>query len=410
MQDPWEQRFARRVQQMKSSAIRELLKVTEQPEVISFAGGLPAPELFPVERVKMATCTVLEEQGAQALQYGATEGYRPLRELVARRLSRGALQLSVENVLITSGSQQGLDLLGKILIDPEDRIVAEAPTYIGALQAWSPYGAAYVAVPMDAQGLRTDELDGAFQQAPKAIYVLPNFQNPTGVTLVEERRRALLHKAQQYNVPIVEDDPYADLRFEGERLPSLLELAGEQQAGAYQGNVIYLGTFSKTMAPGMRLGWVVAPAVVINKLVQAKQGADLHTASFTQAVAYELAKDGFLDEHVQVIRRVYRERRDAMLAAMKTHFPEGVSWTHPQGGMFLWVTLPEGIDAAELLRAASEQHVAFVPGESFFPNGGLRNTLRLNYSHDEPERIQEGIKRLAIVLQRFVGIKAYASY
>lgn len=401
MHIPWEQRFAHRVQRMKSSAIRELLKVTEQPEVISFAGGLPASELFPVEQVKAATCKVLEEQGAQALQYGATEGYRPLRELIARSMSRG-VQLNVENVLITSGSQQALDLLGKIMIDPGDPIVVEAPTYMGALNAWNPYGAAYVTVSMDEHGLRTDELDGAFQQNPKYIYALPNFQNPTGVTLTVERRQTLLSKARQYGVPIVEDDPYAELRFEGEALPSLLSLEGEQQTGEYQGHVIYLGTFSKTMAPGMRLGWVIAPTAVISKLVQAKQGADLHTASFTQTVAYELAKDGFLDEHVLGIRRVYRERRDAMLTAMEEHFPEGVHWTHPQGGLFLWVTLPEGIDAAELLQAAIEQQVVFVPGAAFYPNDGMRNTLRLNYSHDKPERIYEGIKRLGNVMQRFV--------
>jgi 2-aminoadipate transaminase len=401
MQVSWEQRFAHRVQGMKSSAIRELLKVTEQPEVISFAGGLPASELFPVEQVKVATCKVLEEQGAQALQYGATEGYRPLRELIARQMSRG-VQLDVENVLITSGSQQALDLLGKIMIDPGDRIVVEAPTYMGALQAWSPYEAAYVTVSMDEYGLRTDELDSVFQQNPKCIYVLPNFQNPTGVTLTGERRRTLLSKAREYGVPVVEDDPYGELRFEGDVLPSLLSLEGELQTGEYQGNVVYLGTFSKTLAPGMRLGWVIAPATVINKLVQAKQGADLHTASFTQTVAYELAKDGFLDEHVPSIRCAYRERRDAMLTAMEEHFPAGVKWTHPQGGLFLWVTLPEEIDATSLLQAAIEQQVVFVPGAAFYPNNGQLNTLRLNYSHDKPERIYEGIKRLGRVIQRFV--------
>ncbi len=330
MEVQWEKKFAQRVQQMKSSTIRELLKVTEQPEMISFAGGLPAPEVFPIERVEMATHKVLSERGEQALQYGATEGYRPLRELLAQRMSRGNLQLTVENVLIVSGSQQALDLLGKIMIDPGDRIVVEAPTYMGALQAWNSYGASYVAVPADEQGMQTNHLEEALRQNPKYIYVLPNFQNPTGVTLTRERRRTLVQLARRYGVPIVEDDPYAELRFEGEHLPSLLALEGEQQEGAYHGNGIYLGTFSKTMAPGMRLGWVIAPSEVISKLVQAKQGVDLHTASFTQMIAYELLKDGFLDEHVHLIRRVYRERRDAMLAAMEEHFPEEVKWTHPE--------------------------------------------------------------------------------
>jgi 2-aminoadipate transaminase len=398
MQIQWEKRFAHRVQHMKSSAIRELLKVTEQPEMISFAGGLPAPEVFPVERVQLATHKVLSERGEQALQYGATEGYRPLRELLAQRMSRGNLHLTVENVLIVSGSQQALDLLGKIMLDPGDRIVVEAPTYMGALQAWNAYEARYVTVPADEHGMQTDHLEEALRQDPKFIYVLPNFQNPTGVTLTEERRRTLVQQARRYGVPIVEDDPYGELRFEGEHLPSLLALEGEQQEGVYHGNAIYLGTFSKIMAPGMRLGWVIAPSEVIGKLVQAKQGVDLHTASFTQMIAYELLKDGFLDEHVYVIRHVYQERRDAMLAAMEEHFPEEVKWTHPEGGMFLWVTLPEGSDATDVLRQAMERNVVFVPGASFYPNAEVQNTLRLNYSHDDPERIREGIARLGRVL------------
>jgi 2-aminoadipate transaminase len=403
MPTQWEQRFAQRVQGMKSSAIRELLKVTEQPEMISFAGGLPAPEVFPVEQVKIASQKALTEHGEQALQYGATEGYRPLREWVAQRMSRGTVKLSVENVLITSGSQQALDLLGKILIDPGDRVIVEAPTYMGALQAWNPYGPTYVTVAADAQGLRTDELDLALQAEASYLYVLPNFQNPTGVTLTAGRRQVLVNKMRSAGVPIIEDDPYAELRFEGTELPSLLTLEGQDQQGIYNGNVIYLGTFSKILAPGMRLGWVIAPPEVINKLVQAKQGADLHTASFTQLIAYELARDGFLDRHVDLIRDTYRLRRDAMLESMEEHFPARVQWTHPEGGMFLWVTLPEGIDATDVLRAAVEQNVVFVPGESFYPDGSVvLNTLRLNYSHDQPERIREGIGRLARVLQSFL--------
>jgi 2-aminoadipate transaminase len=243
---------------MKSSAIRELLKVTEQPDMISFAGGLPAPEVFPVAQVAAATQNVLREHGVEALQYGPTEGYRPLRELVARRFSRGDLRLTVDNVLITSGSQQALDLLGKIFLDPGDHVIVEAPTYMGALQAWSPYGASYVTIPADEQGLQTDELDQALQQGAKYIYVLPNFQNPTGVTLTAERRQALVEKAGNAGVPIVEDDPYAELRFEGEHIPALLQYEGQGQEEHYQGNVIYLGTFSKVLAPGMRVGWVIA--------------------------------------------------------------------------------------------------------------------------------------------------------
>jgi 2-aminoadipate transaminase len=399
MQAQWEKRFAQRVQQMKSSAIRELLKVTEQPEMISFAGGLPAPEVFPLERVKIATNQILTEHGELALQYGATEGYRPLRELLARRFSQGKLQLSTENVLITTGSQQALDLLGKILIDPGDRIVVEAPTYMGALQAWSPYGAIYTSIPMDEDGMQTEQLDAAFQQHPKFSYILPNFQNPSGVTLTLARRQVLIEQSRRYGVPIVEDDPYAELRFEGEQVPSLLSLAGAQQEGPYQGNVLYLGTFSKVLAPGLRIGWVIAPAEVISKLVQAKQGVDLHTAALTQMIAYELLNDGFLDEHVHVIRHVYRERRNAMLAAMEEYFPANVKWTHPAGGMFLWVTLPTECDTIAILKQALEHNVVFVPGASFYPDASGLNTMRLNYSHDAPERIHEGIRRLAHVLR-----------
>jgi 2-aminoadipate transaminase len=399
MQAQWEKRFAQRVQQMKSSAIRELLKVTEQPEMISFAGGLPAPEVFPVERVKIATNQILTEHGELALQYGATEGYRPLRELLARRFSQGKLQLSTENVLITTGSQQALDLLGKILIDPGDRIVVEAPTYMGALQAWSPYGAIYTSIPMDEDGMQTEQLDAAFQQHPKFSYILPNFQNPSGVTLTLARRQVLVEQSRRYGVPIVEDDPYAELRFEGEQVPSLLALEGAQQEGPYQGNVLYLGTFSKVLAPGLRIGWVIAPAEVISKLVQAKQGVDLHTAALTQMIAYELLNDGFLDEHVHVIRHVYRERRNAMLAAMEEYFPANVKWTHPAGGMFLWVTLPTECDTIAILKQALEHNVVFVPGASFYPDASGLNTMRLNYSHDAPERIHEGIRRLARVLR-----------
>ena len=367
MQVQWKKRFAQRVQHMKSSVIRELLKVAEQPEMISFAGGLPAPEVFPIERVKIATDQLLTEHGEQALQYGATEGYRPLRELLAQRLSQGKLQLTTENVLITSGSQQALDLLGKILIDPGDRIVVEAPTYMGALQAWSSYGATYTSLPMDEDGIQTNHLDEAFQQHPKYSYVLPNFQNPSGVTLSLARRHALVDQSRLHGVPIVEDDPYAELRFEGEQLPSLLALEAEQQEGpAYQGNVIYLGTFSKVLAPGLRIGWVIAPSEVINKLAQSKQGVDLHTASLTQMIAYELLKDGFLDEHIHLIRNVYRERRNAMLAAMAEHFPDNVHWTHPAGGMFLWVTLPKASNAAEILEQALKHNVVFVPRRIVF--------------------------------------------
>jgi 2-aminoadipate transaminase len=390
---------------MGSSAIRELLKLTEQPDLISFAGGLPAPDVFPAEEFREACNRVLTNFGAQALQYGATEGYMPLRELIVRHSARYGINVMPENILITSGSQQALDLLGKILINPGDRILVESPTYLGAIQAWSAYGAEYVTVPMDENGMVTEELEAALRSGPKFIYVLPNFQNPTGVTLSLERRHKLIELADRYGVPIVEDDPYGQLRYEGEHLPPVVVLDSEYRndVGCYHGNVIYLSTFSKILSPGIRLAWVVAPPEVIRKLVQAKQGADLHTATFNQIVAYEVSRGGFLDQHIKLIRKVYGERRDVMLGAMDAYFPPGVEWTHPQGGLFLWGVLPETISSADALRAAIEQKVAFVPGAPFYPTGGGQNTMRINFSYASPEKIREGIARLGRVLREMVG-------
>jgi 2-aminoadipate transaminase len=391
---------------MTSSAIRELLKVTEQPDMISFAGGLPAPEVFPVEEMAVAADRVLRDYGPQALQYSTTEGYRPLREWLARHTAAPGLAISPDNILITSGSQQALDLLGKIFINPGDRLVVEAPTYMGALQAFNAYEAEYVAVPSDDQGMITDALEPALQAGPKLIYSLPTFQNPAGRTLTLERRRRLVELAGRYGAPIIEDDAYGQLRFEGEHLPTLLMVAGSGTAnssGLYEGSVIYLSTFSKTLAPGLRLAWIVAPLDVIRKLVQAKQGADLHSATFNQMIAYEAVRDGFLQRHLPVIRQVYRERREVMLAALTEHFPPGVRWTRPQGGLFLWLTLPEGLNAAELLPDALAAKVAFVPGAPMFPNGGGENTLRLNFSNASPDQIRQGIARLGRVLHKKLG-------
>lgn len=402
MQTPWEHRFAQRTQRMKGSAIRELLKLTEQPDIISFGGGMPAPDVFPVEAFREACDRVLTEMGSTALQYGATDGYLPLREQIARHSARYGICITPENILITSGSQQALDLLGSIFINPGDRILVESPTYLGALQAWNAYGAEYVAVPSDEHGMRTDALEEALRYGPKFIYVLPNFQNPTGVTLSAERRQELVELADRYGVPIIEDDPYGQLRYEGEHLPSVVVLDDQYRGNngsCYHGNVIYLSTFSKILAPGIRLAWVIAPPTVISKLGQAKQGADLHTPTFNQMVAHEVSKGGFLDRHIKVIRECYSERRDVMLASLDRSFPPGVEWTHPEGGLFLWAKVPEWIDTTELLKTAIEkERVAFVPGVSFHPCGGGKNTMRLNFSFARPDKIQEGIARLGRVL------------
>lgn len=411
MQTPWEHRYAQRTQRMRSSAIRELLKLTENPEIISFGGGLPAPDIFPVQEFREACDRVLVENGPLALQYGATDGYRPLRELIARHTQRYGIEVTADNILITSGSQQALDLLGKVFINRGDRILVEEPTYMGALQAWSAYGAEYVPVPMDDDGMKIDALEEALRSGPKFIYVLPNFQNPTGVTLSLERRKLLIELADRYGVPIIEDDPYGQLRFEGEHLPSIVTLDDEYRGKCnhcYHGNIIYLGTFSKILAPGIRLAWVVAPPDVIAKLVQAKQGADLHTATFNQLVAYEVSKGGFLDRHIKVIRQVYHERRDVMLGAMDSYFPAEVDWTHPQGGLFLWGILPKHMKSAEVLKYAIEEKVAFVPGDAFFPCGGNYNSIRFNFSGTKPEMIQEGIARLGKVLKSLMVEKVPA--
>jgi 2-aminoadipate transaminase len=405
METPWENRYAQRTQRMASSAIRELLKLTENPEVISFAGGLPAPDVFPVEEFSAACERVLKEWGAQALQYGSTEGYLPLREMIARHTARYGISVLSENILITSGSQQALDLIGKVFINPGDRILVEEPTYLGALQAWNAYGAEYVTVPMDENGMITDRLESALRSGVKFIYVLPNFQNPTGATLSLDRRKQLIEVADRYGVPIIEDDPYGQLRYEGENLPSIVTMDNDyRQNGSneYRGNVIYLSTFSKTLAPGLRLAWVIAPATVIRKLAQAKQGADLHTATFNQIVAFEVARGGFLDRHIWLIRRVYGERRNIMLDAMEELFPPGVTWTKPKGGLFLWGMLPKGMNTTEVFKVAVKRNVAFVPGTSFFALGGGENTMRLNFSYSNPDQIQTGIERLASVLKEMI--------
>jgi 2-aminoadipate transaminase len=398
----WDERFALRTDNIGSSAIRELLKLTSLPDVISFAGGLPAPEVFPIEKFKEAADIVLTEMGESALQYGTTEGYQPLREMIARNASKYGIQISADNVLITSGSQQALDLLGRIFINRGDRVLVESPTYLGAIQAWNAYGVKYVTIPFDDDGMRTDLLESRLRTGLKFIYVLPNFQNPTGVTLSRERRKQLVDMADAYGVPIVEDDPYGQLRYEGEHLPPVVVLDDEMRAKEvpmYSGNVIYTSTFSKILAPGLRLAWVVAPSEVIRKLVQAKQGADLHTATFNQYLAYEVANSDWMKTHICLIRKTYRERRDVMIKALEQYMPEGVQWTKPKGGLFLWVTLPKSIDTKAIFTKAVEAKVAFVPGGSFHPLGGGENTMRLNFSNTRPELTMEGIKRLAQVIK-----------
>lgn len=398
----WSDRYAERTQRMTGSAIRELLKITEQPGFISFAGGLPAPEIFPTAEVSAVCERILTTSGSVALQYGATEGYGPLRELLAQHMRADDVPITIENILITTGSQQGIDLVGKILLNPGDAVAVESPTYLAALQAWNAYQADFVGVASDDCGMDVDHLEIVMRRHPKLVYCLPNFQNPSGVTLSAGRRERLVEVCRRHGAAVLEDDPYRDLRFEGVHCSRLIDLdSALQPAGdAYQGNVVSLGTFSKILAPGLRVGWVIAAPEVISQLTRAKQGTDLHTSTLNQMIAYEMLRSGFLKSHTDVIVATYRERRDVMLKALAQYFPADARWTSPQGGMFLWVELPGSVDASELLERAMEQRVAFVPGQGFHVDGKGHNAMRLNFSNSTPAQIREGIHRIGGELQR----------
>jgi len=384
----WDKALAQRTQRMTSSIIRETLKMMATPGLISLGGGMPAPELFPIREFQEACRYVLERDGQQALQYSVTEGYPPLRQYLVEKMRKYGVPAEEENVLIVNGSQQALDLIGKIFLNPGDTVLTDCPTYLGAIQAWNSYEARFVTVPLDDNGTRVDLIEDILKREPvRFIYALPNFHNPAGVTLSLERRKKLVDLAARYGVFIVEDDPYGELRFEGEDLAPLVVLHKE--------NTIYLSTFSKTLSPGIRLGWISAPSKVIGRLVQAKQAADLHTSIFVQMVAYDICQRGFLRQHVKRIRDTYKERCAVMISAMEEFFPPEAKWTRPQGGLFLWVRLPDGVDSMGLLQAALEQKVAFIPGSAFYTDGvSGRNTLRLTFSTAGPEMIEEGIKRL----------------
>lgn len=398
----WESRYALRMRGITSSTIRELLKLTQRPEVISFAGGLPAAEYFPVERFQQACQRVLSNNAHHALQYSTTEGYIPLREFIAERLSRDGVSVSADNVLITSGSQQALSLIGALFVNPGDHILVERPTYLGALQAFNAYQANYVGVTTDHDGIITSQVQDALRHGPKFMYILPNFQNPAGVTLSRERRYELVRLSRASGVPILEDDPYGELRFEGEHIKSLMAVDAELSTvngKGYAGGVIYLGTFSKTLAPGLRIAYAVGAPEVISKLVQLKQGADLHTTTFNQMVIYEVAKDGFIEEHIAKLRGVYKARRDAMLGAMDRYMPPEVDWTHPAGGLFLWMQLPDDMRAVDLFNESIKRDVAFVPGDAFFTGPNPPQCARINFSTVNEERITEGVRRLAEAIE-----------
>jgi 2-aminoadipate transaminase len=394
----WDKALARRTARMQSSVIRELLKFTMLPDVISFAGGLPAPAAFPVRDFRDACRWILGHDAKHALQYGPTEGYSPLKDYLIETMAKYEIPAVRENILFTNGSQQALDFIGRVFINEGDKIITGRPTYLGAIQAWNVYGPDYVTVPLDDDGMRMDELEKALAANPgvKFIYVLPNFHNPAGTTLPLERRYRLVELAVEHGAFIVEDDPYGELRYEGEDITPIFAMHKE--------NTIYLSTFSKTLAPGLRLGWIVAPQHIMKRFIQAKQGADLHTSTLVQYLAYDICQRGLIRAHVRKIRKIYRERRDAMLRAMEEHFPPEVTWTRPQGGLFLWVRMPECLDAEKLLEVAVEEKVAFVPGHAFYPGGSDgRCCMRLNFSYSPPDIIEEGIRRLGRAIERMVA-------
>jgi DNA-binding transcriptional MocR family regulator len=385
--------FASRMQDLRASDIREILKITQRPDVISFAGGLPASELLPTREMAELARELLIEDGIRALQYAPTEGLQDLREAISQRLKESlSLDRGPDEVLVVSGSQQGLDLAGKVFLDEGDAVLCESPTYLGAISAFRAYQARFVEVTTDDDGMVLSDLEYRLQSVDrvKFIYVVPDFQNPSGRRWTLERRRALVDLANRYRVPVIEDAPYANLCFDGEPLPPV---ASFDRAGL----VILLGTFSKILAPGLRLGWVTAERDLLRPFVLAKQGADLQTSSLTQLLAAKFFSDHDVDAHIAHLCEVYRVRRDAMLRALDEFFPKEIGYTRPVGGLFLWVELPEDLNARTLLEHSLEEKVAFVPGECFYPGGGHLNTLRLNFSAMPEDRIAEGIRRLGRV-------------
>jgi 2-aminoadipate transaminase len=390
--------YSKNALSMKRSEIRELLKVTRQPGMISFAGGLPGPETFPVKDLEDISCQILRERGALALQYGTTEGEMAFREEIAKWLDREKATIKPENIFVTTGSQQGLDIVSKVFLDPKDIVIVELPSYIGGLQAFAAYRAKMIGVPQDDHGMRMDLLEKVLERLatrgkkPKFIYVVPDFQNPSGVTMSLERRKELLRLAYQYELPIVEDSPYRDLRYKGETVPAIYSLDNQKQ-------VIALGTFSKLLAPGLRLAWIIAPVEWMDRMIVAKQSMDLCSPTYTQLMAAEYLKRGLLPKQVENIRKVYGRKLEAMLKALEKYMPKGVEWSKPEGGLFLWVKLPKKMSASELFPKAVENKVAYVVGSAFHCNGKGQNAMRLNFSYPSEQQIDDGIQRLAKMIR-----------
>lgn len=384
--------YAERVNHMENSAIRELLKIAEQPHVMSFAGGLPAPELFPLSEIGESYAQVLGTGDPSVLQYGTTEGYLPLREDISTQMRAKGIHAEAENIFLTNGSQQGLDLIAKLFINPGDVVLLQKPSYLGAIQCFRSYQAKFEYIPTNEGGIDASALESSIKQnRPKIIYLTPTFQNPTGTTLTIDERKTVLRIANKYCVPIIEDDPYGELRYDGSVLPPIKSFSDEDE-------VIYLGTFSKTLAPGLRLGWIVGGKDLISKLVVAKQGTDLHTSTLLQRATHYYLSHFNSAQHIDKIRHAYKERRDLMLTELKKTFSNQAIWTEPTGGMFIWLTLPERYDTVNLLPLALANNVAYVPGAHFFAENARYSSMRLNFSNPTPTQIKQGIKLLATIL------------
>lgn len=391
-------KYAKRMKLFKTSELGDILKLIEKPEIISFAGGLPASELFPVEEMKKISVKVLDECGEEALQYSSSQGYLPLRKHIASRMNKkNQTNVSAEDILITSGSQQALDFAGNVFLDEGDVVLCESPSYLGALNAFKGYQPKIAEVETDKEGMVPEALEKALKENEnvKFIYVIPDFQNPTGITWSLERRKAFMEIVNKYEIPVIEDNPYGELRFEGEFLPSLKALDTKEL-------VIYLGTFSKIFCPGYRMGWVCASEEILGKFIISKENSDLQTSTISQRDISKFIDEYDLDAHVETIKSTYKKRRDVMIKTMQEEFPEGVSFTYPNGGLFTWVELPKQLNAQELMKTCVENNVAYVPGGFFFPSGNRENYFRLNYSSSKEEKIIEGIKRLGQVLKEAI--------
>ena len=397
----WNELFSERAGRMKPSAIREILALTQKPEIISLAGGLPDPALFPVDLFATAMDKVIREKPEVVLQYGGTPGYEPLRKLLVERCNKKGEDIKIDNLIITTASQQGIDLIGKVFIDPGDTVIVEAPTYLAAIQAWYVYGAKFATIELDDHGMQIDKLEEKLAELdkkgikPKFIYTIPTFQNPAGYTMPLERRKKLMAIAKKRQIPIIEDNPYGELRFTGEHIPSLQAMDKEVDT------VISLSTFSKILCPGLRLGWIVGPEEAIDKILKSKQASDLCSPILTQAAVAQFITEGHLDRHIPKIIESYSKKYQVMRDAIEKYFPkiEGMHYTKAEGGMFVWVTLPERYNATEMFKKAIEKKVAYIVGSAFFANGGGHNTFRLNFSFPPVEKITEGIKRLGDLLK-----------